>query len=180
MLPVQWLEWNRTEVDYSRSSTIADLFRQQAALTPDTIALIHNDRQLSYKEVDERSDNLATQLQAHGVKPESLVGVSIGRSETLVIAILAILKAGGAYVPLEPSNPKERLSYVIKTQACKSDSAPQRLVAGFHSARVSVLSMSRIPVVAPRKILDLFRRPRVAMTSPTSYTPPAPPANPRV
>ncbi|MGO9340069.1 MAG: non-ribosomal peptide synthetase [Terracidiphilus sp.] len=142
MLPVQWLEWNRTEVDYSRSSTIADLFRQQAALTPDTIALIHNDRQLSYKEVDERSDNLATQLQAHGVKPESLVGVSIGRSETLVIAILAILKAGGAYVPLEPSNPKERLSYVIE------DSGMQVLLC-------SAETRGRVPLSQSLSVVDV-------------------------
>jgi amino acid adenylation domain-containing protein len=114
MLPDQWPEWNRTEVDDPRGSTIADLFKQQAVLTPDAIALIHQDRQLSYREVDERSDRLAGHLQARGVKPETLVGVSIGRSETLVLGILAILKAGGAYVPLDPGYPKERLLHVIE------------------------------------------------------------------
>src|ERR1017187_5018445 len=114
MLPVQWLEWNRTEVDYPRNSTIAELFKQQAALTPDAIALIYKDRKLSYREVDERSDGLAVSLQARGVKPETLVGVLMGRSENLVLGILAILKAGGAYVPLDPSYPEERLSHVIE------------------------------------------------------------------
>jgi amino acid adenylation domain-containing protein len=113
MLPVQWLEWNRTEIDYPRSSTIAEQFKQRAALTPDAIALIFKDRELSYRELDERSDGLAGHLQAHGVKQETLVGLFMSRSELLIIGILAILKAGGAYVPLDPSYPKERLSYII-------------------------------------------------------------------
>jgi amino acid adenylation domain-containing protein len=114
MLPAQWLEWNRTEADYPRNSSIAELFKQRAAQTPDAIALIFKDRKLSYRELNARSDGLAGQLQAHGVKPETLVGVFMGRSETLVIGILAILKAGGAYVPLDRNYPKERISYVIE------------------------------------------------------------------
>ena len=114
MLPVQLLEWNRTEIDYPRNSTIADLFKQQAAVTPDAIAVVYKDRQLSYREIDDRSNRLARHLQSLGVKPETLVGIFMGRSETLVIALLAILKAGGAYVPLDPSHPKERLSLVIE------------------------------------------------------------------
>lgn len=113
MLPDQWLEWNRTEIEYPRSSTIAEQFKQRAALTPDAIALIFKDRELSYRELDERSNGLAGHLQAHSVKQETLVGVLMGRSELLIISILAILKAGGAYVPLDPSYPKERLSYII-------------------------------------------------------------------
>jgi len=114
MLPVQWLEWNRTEVEYPRNSTIAEQFKQRAALTPDAIAVIFSDRKLSYRELDERSDGLAGHLQAHGVKQETLVGVFMGRSELLIVGILAILKAGGAYVPLDPSYPEERLSYIIE------------------------------------------------------------------
>jgi amino acid adenylation domain-containing protein len=114
MLPDQWLELNRTEVDYPRSSTITELFKKQAAQTPDAIALIHKDRQLSYREVDELSDGLASQLQARGVNPETLVGILMSRSEKLIVSILAILKAGGAYVPLDPSYPKERLTHVIE------------------------------------------------------------------
>lgn len=113
MLPVQLLEWNRTEVDYPHDSTIADQFRQQVAKTPDAIAVVAQDRQLSYRELDERSNRLARHLQSLGVKPDTLVGVAMGRSETLVVSLLAILKAGGGYVPLDPTHPKERLSLVI-------------------------------------------------------------------
>ena len=114
MLPVQLLEWNRTEVDYPHDSTIADQFKQQAARTPDAIAVVAKDRQLTYRELDERSNRLARYLQNLGVKPDTLVGVAMGRSETLVVSLLAILKAGGAYVPLDPTYPKERLSLVIE------------------------------------------------------------------
>ena len=114
MLPVQLLEWNRTEVDYPRDSTIADQFKQQAAKTPDAIAVVAKDRQLSYRELDEHSNRVARYLQSLGVKPDTLVGVAMGRSESLVVSLLAILKAGAAYVPLDPTYPKERLSLVIE------------------------------------------------------------------
>jgi len=104
MLPVQLLEWNRTEVDYPRDSTIAELFMQQVAKTPDAVALVAQDRQLTYRQLDAHSNRLARQLQGIGVKPDTLVGVAMGRSETLVVSLLAILKAGGAYVPLDPTH----------------------------------------------------------------------------
>jgi len=114
MLPVQLLEWNRTEVDYPRESTIAELFMQQVAKTPDAVALVAQDRQLTYRQLDAHSNRLARQLQGIGVKPDTLVGVAMGRSETLVVSLLAILKAGGAYVPLDPTHPQDRLSLIIE------------------------------------------------------------------
>ena len=114
MLPAQLLEWNRTEADYPRSSTIADLFAAQAARTPDAVAVIAQGRSLTYRELDERANRLAHGLQQLGVKPDTLVGVAMGRSETLVVSLLGILKAGGAYVPLDPTYPQDRLSLVIE------------------------------------------------------------------
>ena len=114
MLPVQLLEWNRTEIDYPRNSTVAELFKQQAAATPDAIAVVCKDRRLIYRDIDDRSNCLARHLQSLGVRPETLVGVFVERSENLVVSLLAILKAGGAYVPLDPSHPQERLSLVIE------------------------------------------------------------------
>jgi non-ribosomal peptide synthetase component F len=80
MLPVQLLEWNRTEADYPRESTIAELFSQQAARTPNAVALIAKECQLTYRELDECSNRLARHLQSLGVKRDTLVGVSMGRS----------------------------------------------------------------------------------------------------
>jgi amino acid adenylation domain-containing protein len=114
MLPAQLLEWNRTEADYPRSSTIADLFAAQAARTPDAAALIAQGRTLSYRQLDESANRLARRLQHLGVKPDTLVGVAMGRTESLVTSLLGILKAGGAYVPLDPTYPQDRLSLVIE------------------------------------------------------------------
>jgi amino acid adenylation domain-containing protein len=114
MLPAPLLEWNLTEADYPRTSTVAELFQQQAARTPEAIAVVAKDRRLSYHELDERSNRLARRLQGLGVKPETLVGVAMGRSETLVAVLLAILKAGGAYVPLDPGFPKERIALMME------------------------------------------------------------------
>ena len=114
MSPVQLPEWNQTEADYPRNSTIADLFKQQAELTPDAIAVVSSARQLSYRELDERSNRLARHLREAGIGTETLVGVSMARSETLIVSLLAILKAGGAYVPLDPAHPRERLCLIIE------------------------------------------------------------------
>jgi amino acid adenylation domain-containing protein len=114
MLPAQFLEWNRTEVDYPRASTIAEVFSAQAARTPDAIALISHGRSLTYRQLDESANRLARHLQDLGVKPDTLVGVAMGRSETLVVSLLGILKAGGAYIPLDPTYPQDRLSLVIE------------------------------------------------------------------
>jgi amino acid adenylation domain-containing protein len=141
MLPVQVLEWNRTEADYPRSSTIAELFIEQAARTPDAIAVVAKDRRLSYCELDERSNRLARHLQTLGVKPDTLVGVAMGRSETLVVSLLAILKAGGAYVPLDPTHPEERLSLVIE------DSGMQVLLTTAETRQKLPLELSGITVV---------------------------------
>jgi amino acid adenylation domain-containing protein len=142
MLPAELLEWNRTEVDYPRNSTIADLFMEQAALTPDAIAVAAGDRQLSYRELDERSNHLALHLQSLGVKQEAPVGVFIDRSEKLVISLLAILKAGGAYVPLDPNHPEERLSYVIE------DSGLQVLLTSSETRVRSFVNRNSITVLA--------------------------------
>jgi amino acid adenylation domain-containing protein len=119
MSVVPLLELNRTEADYLRSATIADLFARQAARTPDAVAVAAGNRQLSYRELDERSNRLAHSLESLGVKPDTLVGVAVERSETLVVSLLAILKSGAAYVPLDARYPKERLSWIIEDSGMK-------------------------------------------------------------
>jgi amino acid adenylation domain-containing protein len=114
MLPAQQIEWNRTEADYPRTSTVADLFRAQVARTPEAAAVMALGRSLTYRELDERTNRLARRLQALGVGPDTLVGVCMERSDTLVSSLLAILKAGGAYVPLDPEYPEERTALVIE------------------------------------------------------------------
>lgn len=107
-------EWNHTEADYPRDSTIARLFSEQAARTPDAIALWAGESRLTYGELDRRSTQLARHLQSFGAGPETLVGIALPRTETLVIGLLAILKSGSAWVPLDPAYPPERLSWIIE------------------------------------------------------------------
>src|SRR5207237_572356 len=86
----------------------------QVQRTPEAPAIVFENQQLTYREVNCRANQLAHALQARGVGPEVLVGVCLERSLDLVVALLAILKAGGAYVPLDPTYPAERLAYMIQ------------------------------------------------------------------
>ncbi len=100
---------NQTLADYPRDECFHELFEAQAATTPGRPALRFGDELLSYRELNERANQLAHYLRATGVGPDSLVGLGVERSAQTIVAVLAILKAGGAYVPLNPDNPKPRL-----------------------------------------------------------------------
>ncbi|MFN6517350.1 MAG: non-ribosomal peptide synthetase, partial [Nostoc sp. CreGUA01] len=107
------VEWNDTQVEYSQQQCIHELFEAQVERTPDAIAVVFEDEQLTYWELNARANQLAHYLQQLGVKPEVLVGICVERSLSMVIGLLAILKAGGAYVPLDPNYPKERLAFIL-------------------------------------------------------------------
>ncbi|HET6209320.1 MAG TPA: amino acid adenylation domain-containing protein, partial [Jatrophihabitans sp.] len=93
--------------------TIDQLVRRHAVRTPDAVAVVCGDQELSYRELDQRANRLAHQLAANGVGPDRLVGVCLDRSVELVVGLLAVLKAGGAYLPLDPASPPDRLGYLV-------------------------------------------------------------------
>ncbi|MCY8320675.1 amino acid adenylation domain-containing protein [Bacillus inaquosorum] len=105
--------WNATDKTYPYTC-FHELFEQQAKKTPDRAAVSYEDETLTYRELDERSTQLAIYLQAHGVGPDRLAGIYVDRSLDMLVGLLAILKAGGAYVPLDPSYPAERLEYMLE------------------------------------------------------------------
>jgi amino acid adenylation domain-containing protein len=107
------VEWNQTEADYPRDATIHQLFKAQAARTPAGTAFYSESGNLSYGELDRRSNQLARYIRGQGVTPESLVGVCLNRSPEAIVAILGILKAGAAFVPLDPGYPRDRLEFMI-------------------------------------------------------------------
>ncbi|NJM71691.1 MAG: amino acid adenylation domain-containing protein, partial [Scytonema sp. RU_4_4] len=107
------VEWNDTECEYPSDKCIHQLFEAQVEKTPDTMAVVFENEQLTYLELNQRANQLAHHLQSLGVKPEVLVGICVKRSIEMVVGLLAILKAGGAYVPLDPTYPQERLSYML-------------------------------------------------------------------
>ncbi|PIG93644.1 non-ribosomal peptide synthetase [Gloeocapsopsis sp. IPPAS B-1203] len=107
------VEWNDTKIDDQQNSCIHELFAAQVEKTPNAVAVIFENQQLTYRELNERANQLARYLQKLGVKPEVLVGVCLERSLEMAIALLGILKAGGAYVPLDPDYPPERLAFLL-------------------------------------------------------------------
>ncbi|WP_439566557.1 non-ribosomal peptide synthetase, partial [Gloeocapsopsis crepidinum] len=106
-------DWNNTQINYPQNTCIHHLFEQQVAKTPENIALIFEDRQLTYRELNQRANKLAHYLIKLGIKPDVMVGICMERSIEMVVGILGILKAGGAYVPLDPTYPKERLAFML-------------------------------------------------------------------
>jgi amino acid adenylation domain-containing protein len=108
------VEWNDTAVDYPQGQCIHQLFEEQVEKAPDAIAVIYEDKQLTYQELNSRSNQLAHYLQKLGVSSEVLVGLCLERSVEMIVGMLGILKAGGAYVPLDPSYPQERLSFMLE------------------------------------------------------------------
>jgi len=110
----QIVTWNATTTSYPRTQSIPELFESQAQRTPEATAVFEGHGWLSYRELNQRANQLAWYLRKRGVEAGSVVGVCLDRSVDLLVALLAILKAGGAYVPFDPSYPRERLKFIIE------------------------------------------------------------------
>jgi len=106
------VEWNQTKTDYPRDACIQDLFELQTKAAPDALAVAFEREQLTYQQLNDRSNQLAHHLRSLGVVPDGLVGICVERSVDMIVGCLGILKAGGAYLPLEPSYPPERLAFM--------------------------------------------------------------------
>ncbi|YAG14349.1 Carrier domain-containing protein [Nostoc sp. DSM 114161] len=108
------MEWNNTQADYPQNKCIHQLFEEKAQHYPDSIAVNFANEQLTYQELNTRSNQLAHYLKKLGVASEVLVGICIQHSIEMIIGLLGILKAGGAYVPLDPSYPQERINFMLE------------------------------------------------------------------
>ncbi|HEY8916043.1 MAG TPA: condensation domain-containing protein, partial [Chitinophaga sp.] len=100
-------------VELPHNKTVVDLLEEQAARTPNALAVVYGDRQLTYQQLSVQSNRLAHYLQSCGVQTDSLAGICMERSPEMIIGIVAILKAGAAYVPIDPAYPEERISYLL-------------------------------------------------------------------
>ncbi|BAY41877.1 amino acid adenylation domain-containing protein (plasmid) [Nostoc sp. NIES-2111] len=109
----QLLAWGEGESKRPPEICLHQLFEAQVEKTPDAVAVVFENQQLTYRELNAKANQLAHHLQKLGVKPEVLVGICVERSLFMVISILAVLKAGGAYLPLDPAYPQERLGYML-------------------------------------------------------------------
>jgi amino acid adenylation domain-containing protein len=140
------LEWNDTATNYPLDRCIHQLFEDQVKKTPDALAVVFEEQQLTYQELNERANQLAVYLQKLGVKPETLVGICGERSLEIIIANLAVLKAGGAYLPLDSTYPQERLNYIIQ-DTCISLILSQKHLQAKIAACVTV-SQNKIQIIS--------------------------------
>ena len=105
---------NATQATYPKEQCISQLFEAQVERSPEAVALLFDGQELTYRELNERANQLAHHLRRLGVEPEVHVGLCVERSPEMVIGLLGILKAGGAYVPLDPAYPTERLAFMLE------------------------------------------------------------------
>src|SRR5215218_5714605 len=122
------VQWNDTRAEYPKDRCVHELFEEQVESTPDAVAVVFEEQQLTYRELDRRANQLAHHLRALGVGPEVLVGICVERSLEMVVGLLGILKAGGAYVPLDPAYPEERISFMLEDAKASVLLTQQRLV----------------------------------------------------
>ena len=146
-------------------TTLAERFEQQAARTPYNIALLFEDRQITYAELNEQANRLAWSLIAAGIGPEDIVALQMERSIEMIEAVLGVLKSGAAYLPLDPDYPAQRIDFLI------ADAKPKRvLTAPFGNSPASP---------PPRPPTRTALRRCAPITLPTSSIPPAAQASPR-
>jgi amino acid adenylation domain-containing protein len=113
------VDWNKTESDYPKDSSLHTLIEAQVERTPDTVAIVHETRRMSYRLLDARANQLGHYLHKLGAGPGTLLGVCMRRSPELVTALLGVLKSGAAYVPLDETDASSRLSFIVNDSALK-------------------------------------------------------------
>jgi amino acid adenylation domain-containing protein len=144
------VEWNSTEKDYPHNKCIHQLFEEQVERTPDAVAVVFEEQELTYDELNARANQLSRYLRKHGVAPDVPVGILMERSMDMVVALLGILKAGGAYVPLDPGYPKDRLAFMLEDSQVAVLLTQQQLAENlpYHDAHIVYLDRERIEIVS--------------------------------
>ena len=163
--------WNATQVEEPRESLVSFLV-QQAACTPEQIALRCDERSMTYQELDARSNQLAHLLQDYGIGPERRVGISLEPSLEMVVAVLGILKAGGAYVPLDPASPPERFTFQTQDADLALLLTQERVLARLPVPGVAVLVLdqeeARLAAQPTRALVDRWLPEHIAYVLYTS------------
>jgi len=107
-------EWNDTQTLYPKDTCIHQMFEAQLERSPNAVAVVFENKQFTYRQLNQRANQLAHHLRTLGVGPEVFVGICMERSLEMVVGLLGILKAGGAYVPLDPAYPLARLAFILE------------------------------------------------------------------
>jgi len=112
-------DFNNTSADYPRDKTITQLFEEQVEKTPDNIAVVFENQKLTYRELNEKANSLASYLRSQKIGRNDIVGIMVNRSLEMIISILAVLKSGACYVPIDPEYPQDRIEYMLNNSNTK-------------------------------------------------------------
>ncbi len=151
------VEWNNTQADYPQDKCIHQLFEEKVQQYPDSIVVKFANEQLTYQELNSRSNKLAQYLQKLGVCSEVLVGICISQSIEMVIGLLGILKAGGAYVPLDPSYPQQRLNFMLEDAQISVLLTQENLLKHFEGFSNIIISIDKDWEIINQKKEDNFK-----------------------
>ena len=172
------VSWNDTQADYPEDRCIHQLFADQAQRTPEATAAVFEEHSLSYRDLDDRSNQLAHYLRGLGVGPEVLVGICVERSLEMVIGLLGILKAGGAYVPLDPDYPKDRIGFMLDDTRVPVLLTLDRLLGRLPPANAQIVRLdldwqliAQQPATAPHNLATPQNLAYVIYTSGSTGTP---------
>ncbi len=136
-------EWNDTAAALPEADSVHELFEKQVTNTPEMIAVAFGAEQLTYRQLNQRADQLAHRLRKFGVRSGISVGICMNRSVEMMVALLATLKAGGAYVPLDPTYPKDRLSFMLNDARVSVLLTQDRLVKDLPENRARTICLDR-------------------------------------
>ena len=145
------VEWTDTKTDYSSHKCIQELFEDQVASTPDAIALLSDDRELTYRELNSRANQLAHYLRSRRVGTNTRVGICLERSPEMIVALLGILKAGGAYVPLDPAYPPARLKFMIEDADVSLLLSEKKLLQSLPANAAEIIWLDALQEARPRE-----------------------------
>ncbi|MGI8637767.1 MAG: AMP-binding protein, partial [Segetibacter sp.] len=143
------VEFNGDNGEQLTTRTIVDLFEEQVQKTPDAVALIYDDQQLNYQQLNGKVNQLAHYLRVKGVKEETLVPVCIERGVEMIVSILSVLKAGGAYVPIDPNYPSERIVYMLEDTAAS-------IMISSKAAKIKLSACTEVEIVDVDKDSELI------------------------
>lgn len=138
-------DFNDTAVDYPQDTCVHDLFSEQAKKTPDKVALVFEDKEFTYRKLDEMSNSLAHYLLMRGVRKGEVVGVLLGRSERIIVAQLAVLKIGAVFLPIDSRYPKDRVNYLIND--CNIDTILTDSEQSYDHTSLTVINLNHIDYI---------------------------------
>ena len=140
---IKLLQWNNTKADYPEGKCIHELFEKQVKETPNNIAIVYEEQELTYQQLNERVNQLAHYLRNLGVRPETFVAISVESPLEMVVGLFGILKAGGVYIPLDISHPEKRLESMLEDMQASILLTQTNLIKKFNTYKGTVVLLDK-------------------------------------